>query len=306
MVTKRLGILKRRSFYFLLIIIAFSLQQNLSGQIVRERRPDHFRSVNDTLYDNLLDSLHQVIDDDLDGILDSTHIEAEFYTFSKSLYFGRQFGYPGFLFTPKFTYYNKSGLGFSIVNYIWPQGSPKFAVTDIVLSYSHTVNTWWDFGLDYIYWLIYKDFPSSLDWNNQIEFSNYFMIGNWLSANTSMVFMFGSDKGFILQESFAHSFFLYPGSLFHRITIEPETGFYMGNENINRLFNPKQQNTFNSSHIFDMLDYYAVLKVSAQYNRFIMGGSFQTDFPQKASNDINFSTKPILSFSLNVTWLFKL
>ena len=109
-----------------------------------------------------------------------------------------------------------------------------------------------------------------------------------------------------MQESVAHSFFLYPGSFFHRITIEPETGFFMGNENMNRFFNLNQKNTYNSSHIFDMLDYYAVLKISAQYNRFIIGGAFQTDFPQKTSSDINLSTNPIPSFSLNISWFFKL
>jgi hypothetical protein len=293
----------RNRIYYILIISVFSLQLNLSGQIARELRPDHFRSVNDTLYSDLLDSLHQVIDDKLDDILDSTHIEIELHALSRSLFFGRQFGYGGSLFSPKFTYYNKRGFGFSFINYIWPNGAPQFAVTDIVLSYSHSVNTWWDVSVDYIYWLLWKDFPSSIDWNNQVEVGNYFMIANWLNANTNMVFMFGSDTGFILQESFAHDFYLYPNKLFQRIIIEPETGFYMGNDNLYKLLR-NESVKFNSSHIFDMLDYYALLKVSAQYKSFIVGLSCQTDFPQKTLNDLNFSKEPILSFSLNISALF--
>lgn len=291
---------------FSYLIIIFLWQSNLSGQIISKGKPEHFPAVRDTVQNDQLDSLHQVVHDKLDAILDSTHIEVELDVLTKSLYFGRRFGFRGMLYNPKFTYYHKYGFGFSIINYVWNKGSPKFSITDFNLSYGHTINSWWEFNLDYIYWIFYQDFPSSLGWNNQIEYTNSFLIKGWLTANTGMVYMFGSETGFILQQSFTHAFYLYPATDFQRIVIEPETGFYMGNDNIYRLPFDSEKDNFNSSHIFDILDYYALLKLSARYNRYILGFSCQIDFPHKTAKDINFSTKPIVSFSLNFLRFFKI
>jgi len=268
------------SCIFLAIFGHFSYAQTdilKSAQLLQE--------LQDSIYDTHVDSIHESIDNNLDNILDSTHLELGIDISSKSVYIGRVYGSHGLFYNPNLlAFYHKSGLGFSISSNIWQKASIDSTITDLNLNYQHTIANWWSFEIDYIYWIFHHDFPSSLDWNNLIDYSNTFKIKDWLNATTDIVFMFGSDRGLAFQEYISHSFYLYPSTKNKRFTIEPEVGAYFGNPNIYTRRNIETSNPNLRNKTFDMLDYYASLHAVYQIPNWSFGFSYEIDLPQLTIN----------------------
>ena len=255
------------------------------GQTAPQLSAPELENFNDSIAQAQVDSVHEAIDNSLDNILDSNHIEVGFDASSKSIFIGRLYGVNGIIYNPNaFVYCHKSGFGFSIVSSIWQKASIDSTITDLNVSYQHTIANWWSFEIDYIYWIFHHDFPSSLDFNNLIDFSNTFKFKDWLNTTTDIVFMFGADNAFVLQEYISHPMYLYPSSKHMRLSIEPELGVYFGDPNIYARRNIVTSPPDLADKSFGMLDYYATLHTTFQLPRWSFGLSYEVDMPQSAKS----------------------
>jgi len=264
-----------------------------------------FDEIQDSINQAKIDSIHIAIDSVIDGINDSTHFEIGLDLSSKSVFIGRIFGTKGSLYNPNFTYFHKSGFGFSITSNIWQKAKLSAAITDLNLNYRHKLTDWWDFELVYIYWVYHKNFIDNLDWNNLFDCTNSINIKDIVSANTDIVFMFGSELGLLFQEYLSHSFYLYPSSKNERISFEPELGVYLGNTSIykRKLISTTSSDLIDKS--FGMLDYYAALHINYQVKKWSLGMSYEIDLPQSAKHADNKASQ-IGFFSFSFKRIFSL
>jgi len=241
----------------------------------------------DSINDARIDSIHIAIDSVIDGLYDSTHIEIGLDLSSKSVFVGRIFGSKGLLYNPNFTYFHKSGIGFSITSSFWQKAKLSAAITDLNLNYRHKITDWWDFEVDYIYWVYHKNIIDNLDWNNLFDCTNSINIKDIVSANTDIVFMFGSETALLFQEYLSHPFYWYTSTKNERFSFEPELGIYLGNTSIykRKLISTTSSDLVDKS--FGMLDYYASAHINYQVKKWSFGMSYEIDIPQSAKHADN-------------------
>ena len=249
------------------------------------------------------DSLHTLTDDRFDGLDDSSHIEAELETDSRSVFIGRYFGGNGLLYIPKFVYYNKSGLGFTIVNNSWLNSKTASAITDLMLNYSHTFGDRFDFAADYDYWFFNKDIKKQ-GLNNLVDVSGTFWFTGWANVSSDVTYMFGSQNGLLFHESAGLNFKVYPSGKMNRITIEPEAGVYIGDPSIYKKKTRPGTVVPLISNKFGMLDFYGAVKLTYQYKHMAFSLSYETDFPKKYKDKDGLAINRTDFFSVSVKRYF--
>ena len=264
----------------------------------------------DSLQEARIYSIHNAIDNELDNFKDSTQFELGITADSKSVYLGRAFGNKGILFNPSFSYFHKSGFGIDVSENLAQRSKISAGVSNIDLSYLHSINDWWDFELDYGYWFIDKNFPSNLTLNNMLDCSNTFYVTDWFTATTDVSYMFGTQKGLLVQENISHAFYVYPSSKHQRISIEPEAGTYFGNASVYQKRSIATNDLINN--IFTLLDLYGSLTCKYQVKTYVFGMSYEEDLAQegtttnKKGKTVKKKTTPIGYFSVSFKKYFSL
>jgi hypothetical protein len=257
--------------------------------------------IQDSIMEAKMDSIHESIDERFDSLEEITHFEVGIDASSRAIYLGREFGPGGnnqFLFNPNISFHHKSGFNIGLVNYNWNGNLYDNALTDIIIGYAHPITKWWDFSLDYVYWIFHEDFPDYLDWHQLVDCSNEFNIADVINLKADFVYMFGADYGFVVQNAISKKIYLYPfENNNNRLTIEPEIGIYYGDENI---YNQKNISINQDLTNIGLLDYYASLKVTYQFKTWAFGIGGELNYPQASEAFSADQNKPIGSLSIQL------